>query len=166
MMESIDELAISQYMTLGDKIKKLNHRKSYLRWAFYQQTFHSKIVYTGYEIISESIKADRAIERLDETIRTIEQHIRLVKQKQHYWQDFLNSLSQQDRFYFTRKYLKGHTIINERLDRLALEEIDEIDRAIVFQFCSMMEEDELEEIDFSMNDGQSAIDSILAFLEV
>lgn len=166
-MQSIDELAISQYMTLADKVGKLQRRIKYLRWAFYQQTFHSRIVYTGYEIVSQAIKVDKAIERLDETIGTIEQHIKLIETKQRYWEDFLNSLSVQDRQYFINKYLKGYVVMNERLDSLALEEIDEINSAIVFQFCSLFEEEEdREHLELSTEDVQTSIDSILAFLEV
>lgn len=165
-MQSIDELAISQYMTLADKLGKLQQRIKYLHWVFYQQTFHSKIVYTGYEIVSQSIKADKAIERLDETIRTVEQHIKLIETKQRYWQAFLNSLSVQDHQYFINKYIKGYVVVNEYLDSLALEEIDEINSAIVFQFCSLFEEEDREHLELSAEDVQTSIDSILAFLEV
>ena len=162
-MQSLEYYVISRYMIIGKRINKLEQKKRYKRWMFYQQTFHTSVAYTGYEVIVEAIKTDKAIERLDETIRAIEQHIKLLEIKQRYWEKFFNGLSFQDRQYFTQKYIYGHQMINERLDRMALEEIDEIDNAIAFQYCAMTKYEE-PRIELTKDDPQANIEAILEFL--
>ncbi|WP_430598330.1 hypothetical protein [Enterococcus sp. AZ177] len=88
-MKSLDEFVISQYMTIEKRIENLKQKKAYKHWEFYQQSFYTSIAYTGYEIISQSIKADKAIERLDETLRMIDHHIEILKMKQGFWNKFL-----------------------------------------------------------------------------
>ncbi|MFG5502023.1 hypothetical protein ACFJYO_16670, partial [Enterococcus faecalis] len=78
-MERIDEIIISQYMKLNQRIERLKQKKRYKHGLFYQQTFHTTIAYTGYEIISQSIKVDKAIEKLDETLRLIDHQIEILE---------------------------------------------------------------------------------------
>lgn len=66
-MESMDEFTISQYMILDKRIEQLRQKKVYKHWAFYQQSFYTTIAYTGYEVVAQAIRADRAIEKLDGT---------------------------------------------------------------------------------------------------
>lgn len=163
-MESLDEFIIRQYMTMNQRIKKLEQKKVYKRWAFYQQSFYTSIAYTGYEIVCQSIKADKAIERLDETLRKIDQHIKKLEMKQGFWNKFLSSLTAEEQQYFYNKYIKGYVCINERLDQLANEEIAEINQAIVMCFCTKTEY--VEPVELIENDFMGNIDRLLDVVEV
>lgn len=163
-MESLDEFAISQYMMIDVRIKQLVQKKAYKHWAFYQQSFCTTIAYTGYEIVSQSIKADKAIEKLDETLRAIEHHIEILKMKQGFWNKFLSSLTAEERKYFHDKYIKGYVRLNERLDQLGNEEIAEINQAIVMCFCTKTEY--VEPVELIENDFMGNIDRLLDVMEV
>ena len=163
-MESLEEFAISQYMMIDVRIKQLVQKKAYKHWAFYQQSFCTTIAYTGYEIVSQSIKADKAIERLDETLRTIDHHIEILKMKQSFWNKFLFSLTEEEQKYFHDKYIKGYVRLNERLDQLANEEIAEINQAIVMCFCTKTEY--VEPVELIENDFMGNIDRLLDVVEV
>lgn len=158
-MGSLEEFAISQYMMIGKRIEQLIQKKAYKHWAFYQQSFCTTIAYTGYEIISQSIKADKAIERLDETLRMIDHHIEILKMKQGFWNKFLSSLTAEERKYFHDKYIKGYVCLNERLDQLATEEIEEISQAIVMCYCTKTEY--VEPVEIVENDFMGNIDRLL-----
>lgn len=158
-MRSLEEFAISQYMTINNRIEHLKQKKAYKHWEFYQQSFYTSIAYTGYEIISQSIKADKAIERLDETLRTIDHHIEILKMKQGFWNKFLSSLTAEERKYFHDKYIKGYVCLNERLDKLATEEIEEISQAIVMCYCTKTEY--VEPVEIVENDFMGNIDRLL-----
>ncbi len=158
-MERIDEMIISQYMKLNQRIERLKQKKRYIHWLFYQQTFHTMIAYPGNEIVAQAIKADKAIEKLDETLRIIDHQIEIVTRKHNYWQKFLNSLSMEEQGYFYARYIKGYVCLNDRLDRLALEEIEEINQAIVFRYCGQV--DYQEPIQLIENDFMGNIDRLL-----
>lgn len=156
-MQSIEGFVISRYMSINQRIKQLEQKKLYKRWAFYQQSFYTSIAYTGYEVIPQSIKADKAIENLDEQIQLIDHQIEVLKMKWGFWKKFLSSLSVADQQYLKNKYIKGHICINERLDRLATEEIEEINQAIELCYCAedvIQESIELVENDFIGNIGR------------
>lgn len=158
-MESMDEFIISRYMTIDRRIEQLKQKKAYIHWEFYQQSFCTNIAYTGYEIISQSIKADKAIEKLDERMRLIEHQIEILKLKQQFWNKFLSSLTAEEQKYFHNKYIKGYVCLNERLDQLATEEIEEINQAIVMCFCTKSEYKE--PIELVENDFMGNIDRLL-----
>lgn len=158
-MQSLEEFIISQYMMMGKRIEQLKQKKRYKHWAFYQQSFNTSIVYTGYEIVSQSIKADKAIERLDGTLRTIEHHIEILEMKQGFWNKFLSSLTAEEQQYFHNKYIKGYVCLNERLDHRATEEIEEINQAIVMCYCTKTEYKE--PIELVENDFMDNIDRLL-----
>lgn len=158
-MERIDEVIISQYLTLNQRINRLKQKKRYKHWLFYQQTFHTMIAYTGYEIVAQSLKPDKAIEKLDETIRLIDHQMEILTVKQRYWQEFFNALSSEEQRYFYVRYIKGYMCLNERLDRLALEEIEEINQAIEFRYCNKVEYQE--PIQLIENDFMGNIDRLL-----
>ncbi|EGO7832338.1 hypothetical protein FH947_001906 [Enterococcus faecalis] len=158
-MESIDEFTISQYMALDSRIKHLRQKKIYKHWAFYQQSFCTTIAYTGYEVVAQAIRADRAIEKLDGTLRLIDHRIEILNMKNKFWKKFLSSLSSEERQYFQDKYIKGHIRLNGRLDNLATEEIDEINQAITMCFCTKSEYKEA--IQLVENDFMGNIDRLL-----
>lgn len=158
-MEGIEEYVIGRYMVIGQRINLLEKKKHYKRWAFYQQSFYTSVTYTGYEIIAQSIKADKAVENLDERMRLIDHQIEILKMKQDFWKKFLSSLSAADQQYFKNKYIKRHVCINDRLDRLATEEIAEINQAIAMCYCTKQEY--AEPIELVENDFMCNIDRLL-----
>lgn len=166
-MESMDELTISRYMTLNNRIDELRKKKAYKQWAFYQQSFYTSIAYTGYEIISQSIKADKAIECLDEILRAIDSHIEKLELRQTFWNKFLSSLTPKEQDYFQKKYLRGHVVMNQYLDHLAMEEIIEINDAITLRYCT--NEEDKEQIAYAElieNDYAGNLERLLGVLEV
>jgi hypothetical protein len=158
-MESLEEYVIGRYMTIDQRISRLEQKKRYKRWAFYQQSFYTSIAYTGYEIVSQSIKADKAIENLDERMRPIDHQVGILKMKQGFWKKFFSSLSAGNQRYFKNKYIQGYDCLNERLDQLATEEIEEINQAIVMCYCTKTEYKE--QIELVENDFMGNIDRLL-----
>lgn len=132
-MQSLEEMEITHYMTLDQQIGSLYRRKRYKRWEFYQQSFYTATAYTELGVVSQAVRTEKAVERLELMLAIIDSHIRILTLKKKYWIQFLNNLAADEKRYFKRKYLLGHTANNERLDKLAIEEIQEIIVAISFQ---------------------------------
>lgn len=145
-------------------IGHLQRTKKYKRWLFYQQYFYTSITYTGYEVIAQSVKADKAVEALEGTLRAIDHQIEILKMKQGFWKKFLASLTVEERSYFHKRYILGYVCLNERLDTLALEEIEEISQAIVMRYCTM--EEYQEPIELIEDDFMGNIDRLLAVVGV
>ena len=142
----------------------MHHRKRYKRWEFYQQSFYTNIGYTGYEIISQAIKPDSGIERLQLIIEAIDNHIGILKLKRKYWRRFLNSLAPQEQFYFKQKYVLGYQVDNIDIEKLAIEEIQEIIVAISFQLGIHDEDTDQEPL--TENDFLGNLDLLLERTEV
>lgn len=158
-MERMDEFVLTQYMTIEKRIEQLQRKKKYKQWLFYQQSFYTSIVYTGYEVIAQSIKADKAVEALDGMLRAIDHQIEILQMKQGFRKKFLASLTARERSYFHKRYILGYVCLNERLDTLALEEIKEISQAIVMRYCTM--EEYQEPIELIEDDFMGNIDRLL-----
>lgn len=158
-MERMNEFIINRYMTIDRRIEQLQWKKKYKRWAFYQQTFCTTTAYTGYEVVAQAIKTDKAIEKLDETLRLIDHQLEILKMKQGFWHKFITLLSSKEQQYFHDKYIKGYICTNEHLERLAMEEIDEIGQAIAMCYCTKQEYQE--PIKLVENDFMGNIDRVL-----
>ncbi|MDU3686269.1 MAG: hypothetical protein E7G01_10490 [Enterococcus faecalis] len=158
-MERIEEFVISRYMTIEQRIEQLKQKIIYKQWAFYQQSFYTNIAYTGYEIVCQSIKVDKAIETLDETVDVIQHQIEILEVKKHYWQKFLTSLPRKEQQYFHDKYIRGYECVNERLDRLATEETEEIAEAVSLRYIE--NKDYIKPIELVENDFMGNIDKLL-----
>lgn len=163
-MESMDEYIISRYMMIDKRIEQLKQKKVYKQWAFYQQSFCTTIAYTGYEIVAQAIRADKAIETLDETLRVIDHQIEILEMKQGFWRKFLQSLTTEEQLFFHKKYIKGYVCLNERLDNLAIEEIGQINEAIAIRYATKREY--AKPIQLIQNDFMGNIDRMLDVVEV
>lgn len=130
--QELDDLY--RYANLPIEIKLLEARKEYYHWEFYQQSFHTGVVFSGHDIRSQAIKADKAVIELLEKLRVLDEHIEVLVLKQKYWNDFLTTLSDKDVSYIRSRFSKREVVpANKRVDGLALEEISEIETAVNFQ---------------------------------
>lgn len=166
-MENMDEFIIRRYMTIENRINELERKKSYKKWAFYQQSFYTSIAYTGYEIYSQSIRADKAVERLDEILRTIDRRIEKLKIRRYYWTTFFSTLTADEKNYFEKKYIMNYTMMNQHLDHLAMEEIVEINDAITLRYCTNEEgKEQIAYAELIEDDYAGNLERLLGVLEV
>lgn len=135
MLECQELDDIYRYMSLSLEIDCLTVKSKFYRWEFYQQSFHTGVVFSGYDIRSQAIKIDNSIIKLSELLDAIDEHIKMLKAKRKYWHSYLDSLEQSDQDYLIGKYSEM-TIkkTNNLIDRKAIEEIQEIETAICFMF--------------------------------
>lgn len=158
-METFEEMEIQRYMDLRNEIGWLTQRKVIKRHEFYQQTFTSHVVYNGHEVVTQAIRVETGVINLDMLMRKLDIRIEIAKTKQCYWDKFIKSLSSEDQKYFFLKYVRGQQRTNERLDKLAAEEIQEIQEAISFRYG--YRDEDTDRIELVPDDYLSNMDRIL-----
>ena len=158
-MTCLDEMEIFKFMNLKQTISELKIEKMIKYKEYYQQSFYTSTHYTGYEIFTKAIRPEQAVCELDKLMALIDKRIAIAEARLNYWMMFLNGLSRHERHYFTRKYVDGHLLLNNRLEKLAVEEIKEIQVAITFQFG--YRDEDTDKIELVHNDYLSNIHTIL-----
>lgn len=158
-MRTFEEEEIQNYMYLNQEIARLKHKKIVKRHEFYQQTFSSHVVFTGYEVISQGKRVETWVEHLDNLMRCIDRQLEIAEIKENYWQKFFKSLSCEEQTYFFLKYIKKQPQLNEPLDNRALEEIKEIQEAVMLQLG--FQDEDTNKIELIANDYLSNLDLII-----
>lgn len=135
-MDKLDQLLITNYMHLNDKLQRQQRRYQFAEWIFWQQSFMNcpeafdsngnPIYTTRYDKQMDSLIDLEAQTNLNQQILTF---------KRHYFQRFLHSLPTGDHAYLRAVYYYGKGIPNQlKLDQQALNECNQIEEATAYRF--------------------------------
>lgn len=122
-------------MNLSHEIKILQARYESHRWEFYQQSFQTATMFDGQSISAQAIRIDKTVINLVEALNTIDKHIDVLEMKRKYWHKYLESLRDDELDYIIAKYSEYIRLPSDHdLDSQSLDEIEEIETAVNFQF--------------------------------
>lgn len=133
-MGDVERSDIVRYMNLADEIMILNYKRELYRLEFYQQSFYTSVVYDGINVSPQAIRVEGSVIRLYDKLDVLDEHIARVKDRLKYWDSFFYGLSSLEQEYMRAKYSHGKNLNNERVDKLALDEIEQIEEALCFQY--------------------------------
>lgn len=134
--QSNNEALIASYLSLSKNIKKCDRKKERIRTYFYQQSFTPSVYFDGQSVKNISLKIDKEVIRLVDTLNLLDTGKKILQKKQYYFNCFYQSLSDEEHKKIYEKY-KSHDYKNSdysQLDDLIINEIFEIEEAICYQF--------------------------------
>ncbi|MFI3728493.1 hypothetical protein [Vagococcus fluvialis] len=142
-LQQNNEALIFKYLSLSKNISKCNKKKKRIRSYFYQQSFTPCIYYDGQSVKNISLKIDKEVVRLIDTLDMLSLIKKILQKKQYYFKSFFDNLSNDERKKIYEKYKQQNfrNIAYSPLDELIIDEILEIEEAISYQFDYLFEKE-------------------------
>jgi hypothetical protein len=125
---------ISSYFFINKRIGKTVNRNQKRKHDFYNQTLVTRSGFIDEQPATISFNVENRVIEHVTAVQMAEQHIKILKFKQHYFKRFLDSLDTTSRNYYKDRYKYEIPTLNDRLDKLILEEITEIEEAAAHCF--------------------------------
>lgn len=129
----VDQFEIRSYFRIDERIQVIRERISHLRKSFYDQTLSPHIECNGTEVVVVAFHIETNVIDFLDTIETREKTIEILLKRKRYFNDYLDSLAQEERDYLIKKYTgRPQTAAIQQADRDLFDEILEINDAINF----------------------------------
>ena len=133
-MANVDEDLVSTYFYLQKRIDRTRERIEE-----YEQDFNNKNFYTciqeRYEVMTAvAFRLEKEVTDHVAAIEMAEQHIKTLQFKLKHFDRFMNGLSSSDKEYYISCYKYNYEALNDRLDKLLIEEVSEIEEAVTHYF--------------------------------
>lgn len=133
------EETINSYFFTNERIGKTIERSKQRQFNFYNQTMITHSGFRDEEPATIAFNVENEVVNHVAAQEMAEQHIQLLEFKQHHIKRFFNTLDTSSKNYYYERYKHDLPVLNDRLDKLILEEVKEIEEAATHYF--KLEED-------------------------
>lgn len=155
---------IQKYLFLAESIERAERRLHSVQRTFHAQSMHTRTETTKEgEIITVGFRQDTEVVRYLDCLADIEQNIDKNRKRKRYFDQFLHTLPPEAQIYIHRRYKRScEETPREKLEQVILDEINEIEEAISYQYGYEAEPRETLEGDTT----KMAFTDVLKLLEV
>lgn len=125
---------IGQYFFIDDRIKKTRERMEDFKQRFETSNYYTCIQEINNDVRTVAFNIELEVTNYVSALQKAEQHIKALEFKKHHFNQFMQGLSYSDKRYLINRYKHENEAFNNRLDKLTIEEIKEIERAVEYRF--------------------------------